>query len=159
MDKIIALLTTSDGRIGRQQWWIGVGAMIVVAIVAGIVLSIISFGNATVFAWLAVLLNLALLYPSYNIGIKRRHDRDNDGMDLKILLGGSVLLNLLQASGIGVSWVDIGGGVMMPTPALWMSIINIIFGIFAIYMLVQLGFLKGTTGTNTFGADPVGAAA
>lgn len=159
MDNIIALLTTSEGRIGRQQWWIGVVAMVVVAIVAGIVLSIISFGNATVFTWLAVLLNLALLYPSYNIGMKRRHDRDNDGMDLKILLGGSVVLNLLQATGIGMSWVDIGGGVMMPTPSLWMSIINIIFGIFAIYMLVQLGFLKGTTGSNTFGADPVGAAA
>jgi hypothetical protein len=24
---------------------------------------------------------------------------------------------------------------------------------------VQLGFLKGTTGSNTFGSDPVGAAA
>lgn len=159
MDQIVALLTTSEGRIGRQQWWIGVVALIVIAIIAGIILSVISFGNAAVFAWLAVLLNLALIWPSYNIGMKRRHDRDNDGTDLTILLGGSVVLNLLSATGIGMSWTDIGGGVMMPQPAIWLTILNLIFGIFAIYMFVQLGFLKGTTGANTFGSDPVGAAA
>lgn len=156
MDKIIALLTTSEGRIGRQQWWIGVVAMIVVGIIASIIIGIISFGNATIFGWLVVLLNLALLWPSYNIGIKRRHDRDNDGMDLKIMLGVSVLLNILTATGIGSSVVDIGGGVMMPQPALWLTIINLLFAVFAIYMLVQLGFLKGTTGANTYGSDPLG---
>ena len=156
MDKIIALLTTSEGRIGRQQWWIGVVAMIVVGIIASIVIGIISFGNATIFGWLVVLLNLALLWPSYNIGMKRRHDRDNDGMDLKIMLGVGVLLNILTATGIGSSVVDIGGGVMMPQPALWLTIINLLFAVFAIYMLVQLGFLKGTTGANTYGSDPLG---
>lgn len=156
MDKIIALLTTSEGRIGRQQWWIGVVAMIVVGIIASIIIGIISFGNATIFGWLVVLLNLALLWPSYNIGIKRRHDRDNDGMDLKIMLGVSVLLNILTATGIGSSVVDIGGGVMMPQPALWLTILNLLFAVFAIYMLVQLGFLKGTTGANTYGSDPLG---
>jgi uncharacterized membrane protein YhaH (DUF805 family) len=159
MDKIVALLTTSDGRIGRQQWWIGVLAMVVVALVATIVFSIISFGNATVFGWLAVLLNLALLWPSYNLGMKRRHDRDSDGTDLKILLGASILLNLLTATGIGITWTDIGGGVMVPQAAFWLTALNLIFGVFAIYILVQLGFLKGTTGSNTFGSDPVGAAA
>jgi uncharacterized membrane protein YhaH (DUF805 family) len=156
MDKIIALLTTSEGRIGRQQWWIGVVAMIVVGIIASIVIGIISFGNATIFGWLVVLLNLALLWPSYNIGMKRRHDRDNDGTDLKIMLGVSVLLNILTATGIGSSVVDIGGGVMVPQPAMWLTIINLLFAVFAIYMLVQLGFLKGTTGANTYGSDPLG---
>ena len=159
MDKIVALLTTSEGRIGRQQWWIGVLAVFVIALVVSIVLNFIAFGNFTILAWLYVLLNLALLWPSYNIGMKRRHDRGNDGMDLKILLGASVLLNLLTATGIGFSVVDIGGGVMLPQPPFWLTALNLIFGIFAIYMLVQLGFLKGTTGSNTYGSDPVGAAA
>jgi len=159
MDKIIALLTTSDGRIGRQQWWIGVLAIFVVALVAGLVLNLLAFGNFTILSWLYVLLNLALLWPTYNLGMKRRHDRDNDGTDLKIFLGASVLLNLLAATGIGFSMVDMGGGLMLPQPPFWLTTLNLLFGIFAIYMLVQLGFLKGTTGSNTFGADPVGAAA
>jgi uncharacterized membrane protein YhaH (DUF805 family) len=158
MDKIILLLTTTEGRIGRQQWWIGVVALIVVSIVASIILGIISFGNAAVMAWLAVVLNLVLIWPSYCIGIKRRHDRDNDGTDLKILIAGSVIINLLQASGVGVSMTDMGG-VMVPVPAIWLGIINFAFAIFAIYMLVQLGFLKGTTGANTYGPDPLDAAA
>ena len=159
MDSIVSLLTTTEGRIGRQQWWIGVVALIVVSIVATIVLGIISFGNPTIFAWLVVVLNLALIWPGYCLGIKRRQDRDNNGMDLKILIGGSVILNLLTATGIGVTMTDIGSGVMVPVPAIWLSAINLIFAVFAIYMLVQLGFLKGTTGSNSYGSDPVNAAA
>lgn len=158
MDKLVSLLTTTDGRIGRQQWWIGIVALIVIALVATIVISMISFGNTTIIGWFNVLLGLAFIWPSYCIGIKRRRDRNNNGTDLKILLAGSVLLNLISATGIGVTWTDVGG-VMMPMPALWLSAINLVFGIFAIYMLVQLGFLKGTTGTNSYGADPLNAAA
>lgn len=159
MDQIKSLLTTTDGRIGRQQWWIGVVAMIVISILASIVLSIISFGNASVFGWLAVLLNLVLLYPAYCLGLKRRHDRDSDGRDLLVLLGGSIILNLLTATGIGVDWVDMGTGVVLPVPSMWLSILNLIYGVFAIYMLVQLGFLKGTTGANSYGPDPLDGAA
>lgn len=159
MDTIIALLTTREGRIGRQQWWIGVVAMIVVSIIASIVLGILSFGNQALLGWLAVLLNLALIYPAYCIGLKRRHDRDNDGTDLKILIGGSVILNLLQASGIGAELLDMGGGVIVPVPAMWLGLVNLAYAVFAIYMLVQLGFLKGTTGPNRYGLDPLDGAA
>ena len=158
MGNIKALLTTTDGRIGRQQWWIGIVVLIVISIVASIVLSILSFGNAAVMAWFGVLINLALIWPSYCVGIKRRHDRDNNGTDLKILIAGSVLLNLLTATGIGSSMTDMGG-VMMPVPSIWLGALNVIFAIFAIYMLVQLGFLKGTAGPNNYGPDPLDGAA
>lgn len=158
MDNIKALLTTTDGRIGRQQWWIGIVVLIVISILASIVLSILSFGNGTVMAWFGVLINLALIWPSYCVGIKRRHDRDNNGTDLKILIAGSVLLNLLTATGIGSSMTDMGG-VMMPVPSIWLGALNLIFAIFAIYMLVQLGFLKGTAGPNNYGPDPLDGAA
>ena len=62
MDNIRALLTTTEGRIGRQQWWIGIVVLIVVSIVASIVLSILSFGNAAVMAWFGVLINRALIW-------------------------------------------------------------------------------------------------
>ncbi|UYN99354.1 MAG: DUF805 domain-containing protein [Devosia sp.] len=159
MDTIVALLTTTEGRIGRQQWWIGVVALIAVSIVASIILGILSFGNATVLAWLAVLLNIALIFPSYCIGIKRRHDRDNDGTDLKILIAGSLIVNVLQATGIGTTPMDIGNGMVVPMPSIWMSAINLIFAVFAIYMLIQLGFLKGTAGSNSYGRDPLDGAA
>ncbi|ODT80769.1 MAG: hypothetical protein ABS76_14980 [Pelagibacterium sp. SCN 64-44] len=159
MDNLKSLLTTTRGRIGRQQWWIGIVALIVISILASIVLGIISFGNAAVLGWLAVLLNIALIYPAYCIGIKRRHDRGSDGTDLKILIAGTVIINLIQATGIGVTWVDGGGGIVYPMPAIWLGIINLVFAVFAIYMLVQLGFLRGTHGANAYGPDPLDGAA
>lgn len=158
MNDLISLLTTSDGRIGRQKWWIGIVALIVLSILASIILGIVSMGNASVLAWLAVLVNLALAYPAYCLGIKRRHDRDNDGTDVKLLIAGSVLLNILQATGLGVTWAEVGG-VVYPQPSWWLGAVNLIFFVFAIYMLVQLGFLKGTTGANRYGPDPLDGAA
>jgi len=159
MDSIVSLLTTTEGRIGRKQWWIGVIVLAVVAIVVSLLLGAVSFGNAAFLAWAAVALNLALIWPSYCIGIKRRHDRDNDGTDLKVLIAVSVVFNVIQALGVGVTPTDIGNGLIVPVPDLWLTVLNLIFAVFAIYMLVQLGFLKGTTGANRYGPDPLDAAA
>lgn len=158
MHTIIALLTTTEGRIARKQWWLGVLAMIIISLVLSIVLGILSFGNASFMAWAAVLINLLLIWPSYCIGIKRRHDRGNDGTDLKVLIGASVILNLVQASGLGVTMVE-NGGVMLPMPSIWLGVLNVAFALFAIYMLVQLGFLRGTAGANRYGPDPLDGAA
>lgn len=158
MDDIKILLTTTDGRISRKQWWLGVLVLVVISLVVSIVLGILLGANPTLMAWVAVLINIALIWPSYAIGIKRRHDRASDGMDLKVLIAVSVIINIIQALGIGVSMTEIGG-VAVPMPAIWLSIINLAFAIFAIYMLVQLGFLKGTTGANAYGLDPVDGAA
>ena len=159
MDSIVSLLTTTEGRIGRKQWWIGVIVLAVVAIVVSLLLGAVGFGNAAFLAWAAVALNLALIWPSYCIGIKRRHDRDNDGTDLKVLIAVSVVFNVIQALGVGVTPTDIGNGLIVPVPDLWLTVLNLIFAVFAIYMLVQLGFLKGTTGANRYGPDPLDAAA
>ena len=35
-------------------------------------------------------------------------------------------------------------------------VVGIVFLVYAIYMLVQLGFLKGTPGPNSYGPDPLG---
>lgn len=156
MDTLISLYTTTDGRISRKQWWLGILGLIAISIAVLIVLSLISMGSATVLGWASLIANIALLYPYYCLSLKRRHDRDNDGKDVLILLGGSVVLNLLTALGIGMTMTDIGGGVMMPAPPLWMSILQIAYAIFGLYMLVQLGFLKGTAGSNSYGPDPLG---
>lgn len=151
MDNLVPLLTTTTGRIGRQQWWIGTVVVIVASIVLSILLAIIGLG-----AWGQLIASLALLYPSYCIGVKRRQDRDNNGLDVKILLGLSAVTSILQAFGIGVTMTDLGNGVMMPSPDLWLTLVYVALGILAIYLIVQLGFLKGTPGANSYGPDPLG---
>lgn len=151
MDNLIPLLTTADGRISRQQWWIGSVVVIVTSIVLSIVLGILGLGP-----WGQLIVSLGMLYPTYCIGVKRRHDRDNDGLDVKILLGVSAVFGILQAFGIGYTVTDAGNGVMVPSPDLWLTIVYVAWIVAAIYVLVQTGFLKGTLGANSYGADPLG---
>lgn len=158
MDRLKSLLLTTDGRIARKQWWMGVLSLFVISVIASLILGILAGGNATALAWFAVLLNLVLLYPTYCIGLKRRHDRNSDGKDLLILLVGSVVLNLLQASAVGATPVT-DNGVTYMMPPMWLNVLVLAFAVFSIYMFIQLGFLKGTRGSNNYGADPLDGAA
>jgi uncharacterized membrane protein YhaH (DUF805 family) len=167
-----------EGRIGRKQFWIGA----VILAVAGIILNIIVstlfgagianqlavadgtvsandiMGLVTRSAWANLVCFLILVYPAAAMMIKRRHDRDNSGMDVWIYLGLTVLLLLFQAFGIGYEMTDLGNGVLFPAPAAWFSVVSALVGIFALYLLVVLGFLKGTEAANNFGSDPLTSA-
>lgn len=170
--------TSLEGRIGRKQFWIGA----VILAVAGIILNIIVstlfgagigsqlaiaegtvsaddiMGMVTRSAWANLVCFLILVYPAAAMMIKRRHDRANSGTDVWIYLGLSVLLLLFQAFGIGYEMTDLGNGMQFPAPAAWFSIVGVLVGIFALYLLVVLGFLKGTEGANTYGSDPLASA-
>ena len=108
-------------------------------------------------AWASLILFVIFAYPGYALSIKRRHDRDNNGMDFIIYLALTAIVLLLQALGIGWETTTVGS-VAIPTPAMWLNLLNLALGIFAIYMLVVLGFLKGTAGPNQYGPDPLGGA-
>ncbi|MFN4210703.1 MAG: DUF805 domain-containing protein [Devosia sp.] len=157
MDKLKVLYTTTDGRLSRKEWWIGVVGLIIASIVLSIILGMVGLGGAS--GWGQLIAYVILFYPGWCIGIKRRQDRDNNATDFKVLMGLSGLLTLLQAFGIGVTMTDMGNGIVMPTPDMWMSVLYLLLGIFGIYMLVQLGFLRGTPGPNSYGPDPLGYAA
>lgn len=154
MDEIVRLLTTRDGRISRKRWWIGVLFILVIGIALSLVLALITGGSLNAMAWGNMIIGLALLYPAYSIGVKRRHDRGDDGKDLLALMVASIVLNLLQTLGIGVTMGEVGG-VPVPVPDMWLMVLQLIFFVFGLYMLVQLGFLKGTAGPNQYGPDPL----
>lgn len=156
MDTLVPLLTTSNGRISRQQWWIGTVVLIVVNILLYLVLGFVGLGS--MIGWLSLIVYAVYFYPAWCIGLKRRQDRDNNGMDFKILMGLYALLTLAQAFGIGMAPTDLGNGMVMMAPAGWMMFVQLAVGLFGLYMLVQLGFLKGTPGTNSYGPDPLGYA-
>ncbi len=157
MDALKVLYTTTDGRISRKQWWLGVVGVIIASIVLTMILGLVGLGGTS--GWGQLIAYVILFYPNWCLGIKRRQDRDNNAMDFKILMGVSGLLTLVQALGIGMTMTDIGNGVMMPVPDMWLSVLYGLLGLFGIYMLVQLGFLKGTPGANSYGPDPLGYAA
>jgi uncharacterized membrane protein YhaH (DUF805 family) len=160
MNNLVGNFTSMDGRINRQAWWIGVVVLIIVAIVLNFILGAIMGGGmpsldqltdpsammafAQKQGWISLIIGLITAYPYICLSVKRRHDRNNNGYDAIGLIVFSLLWSLVQALGMVNS-----------TNPIYM-IVSIIFLIYAIYMLVQLGFLKGTAGPNNYGPDPLG---
>jgi uncharacterized membrane protein YhaH (DUF805 family) len=160
MNNLVGNFTGMDGRINRQAWWIGVVILIIVAIVLNFILGAVMGGGMPSLeqmmdpafmagytqkaGWQGLIIGLITAYPYIALSVKRRHDRNNNGYDAIGLIAFSLLFSLIQALGM----LSATGGIGM--------VVSIIFLIYAIYMLVQLGFLKGTAGPNNYGPDPLG---
>ena len=149
-----ALYLSSDGRISRKTWWIGTVILIVATLILYFILGLVGLTTR----WGPIIVFLIVIYPTLNLGVKRRHDRDNNGNDYRILMGLYAVLTVLQVLGIGYTPADLGNGMVAMVPDMWMSIITLVVSVYALYMLIQLGFLKGSPGANSYGADPVGYA-
>lgn len=143
------LYLSTEGRIGRQMWWIGHIILGVIGIVITVIVAKL-FGQLTFasrlinFIWI-----LIVAYPAYAVSAKRFQDRNKNGALGAILIGISALSALLQLFGMGIS-----SDPMHP------STIGMILGIavlaVAIWYLIELGILRGTVGDNDYGSDPVG---
>lgn len=184
MDNIVQLYTRTEGRISRKSWWLGVlGIAVVNILISFLILPFIGVSmmpdmaalmsgsdvdtaalsqsiadGVRRSAWVSLILFVIFAYPVYALSIKRRHDKDNNGMDVIIYLGLTALVMLIQALGIGLETTTIGE-LTIPTTAMWLNVILFALGIFGIYLLVVLGFLKGTDGPNQYGPDPLGGTA
>ena len=166
MDSIVGNFTSMEGRIGRQSWWIGIIILAVVGFILNWILGMVmgagmSFDLAAMAtpegmaalagamqraAWVGLIVSIVLAYPYVALGVKRRHDRDNNGMDVIGFIVFSLIYNVL--GGLGLTVGNILG-----------TILGIVFLVYAIYIIVVLGFLKGTAGPNQYGADPLGGGA
>jgi uncharacterized membrane protein YhaH (DUF805 family) len=160
MNNIVANFTGFEGRLNRRPWWIGVIILIVVGFILSWILGLI-FGTGMMIdpaiatdptamsaylqkaGWVGLITSIVLAYPYLAITVKRRHDRNNNGYDAMGLIAFSIIWNLLTALGVVSSVSGVGQAV------------SVIIGIYAIYILVVVGFLKGTAGPNTYGPDPL----
>lgn len=178
MNNLISNYVGFEGRLNRQRWWISAVILAVVIIVISLViLPLVGLGmmpaiptidaNTTAAdianivgasrakaGWVSLVLFIIVLYPSAAIAIKRRHDRNNNGLDVWVYFGLTVVVQLINALGIGMSTMDVGG-TTIPVPGPIITGLGAILGIYAIYLLVVLGFLKGTAGPNNYGPDPL----
>ena len=110
------LFLSMDARIGRQTFWMGVLAFIVIAVVTYILDMILHTPSVGSSGAISLIVSLVMIYPSIALSSKRCHDRDKSA---------------------------------------WCILIGLIPIIGAIWAFVEVGCLKGTTGPNRFGPDPV----
>ena len=137
--------TAPGGRIGRKAYWkvaLSLVASVAVLIAASVGLSRIEGGKvhflimALWVVWVAMAAWAELISA-----IKRLHDRDKSGHWLWLYVG------------VGAAAEAAAGALekTAPAPALAISAVSVAI---ALWMLIDLGFLRGTDGDNRFGPPP-----
>jgi len=152
------LFTQFDGRISRKGFWMGFLGLIAIVLIAGWgMISVLPGGIVLTLA--QIILSVGILYIWSAVVVKRLHDRDKPAVPWAVIfLAPGVLLQIMSMFKIGYRAVEIADvEFMVPdtstTMVMWLSMAV------GLWMVVELGFLKGTPGENSFGPDPVGGTA
>jgi uncharacterized membrane protein YhaH (DUF805 family) len=139
------LLFSFGGRINRGKYWAAVGLIIATAIAAGVVFGIFyAVAGETMGAIIGGLAGLAAalfsMWAGFAIMVKRLHDREKSAWWLVPFWAVPFILSLL-AQYFG------GTGLVLSLASLAISI----------WAFVEIACLKGTTGSNAYGPDPLPA--
>lgn len=130
--------------------------MAAIALIVGLgVLTILPGGPGLVLG--QIVLSAAIAYMWSAVVVKRLHDRGKPALPWAVIfIAPGVLAQLMGIFRIGYSAVELAGTrIMVPgvtaTVVMWAAT-----GV-ALWMIVELGFLKGTPGNNAYGPDPLSA--
>lgn len=181
MNDFLQLYTSFDGRLNRQRFWLGIVGLIIAYIVVGFIVgwffgvnpmamlqsAISTNGDPDVLAklamdatrasgWSSLITLIILAIPGMALWIKRSHDRDQGPNLIYALYALLALQYLLQGLGLTMTMVELGE-TQVPTMSMIGWILSAITAILGLYLLITLGFLKGTEGPNQYGPDPLGA--
>lgn len=165
------LFTSFDGRISRRSFWLGMLGMIVISFGFIFLLGSLFATTGTIPQYAPIIISLLLLYPAAAISVKRLHDRNKAAMPwLVIFFAPGFVSNIMQSfkidytvmkmsemtnSGGMMGMLNMGSDeVLIPgTIAMTVGAISMVVGIWA---LIELGFLKGSNGENSYGMNPLG---
>jgi uncharacterized membrane protein YhaH (DUF805 family) len=147
---LTTLLFSFQGRINRAKDWLVTLIYLAIFIVC-FVLAFIGFGissaissSGALISYLLmaifVIVGLLVIWSSIAAGIKRLHDREQSGWWMLVFWGASTVVNLLQETAATPgSKIILGVGSLAVT----------------VWVIIELGCLRGTQGPNRFGADPL----
>lgn len=139
------LYLTTEGRIGRQDFWMGILGFVVAGIILSIIIYAIAGSTSVTARVLNFVVQLLFAYPSYALLMKRFQDRDKPGSYAIIIVGLSLLSGVINLFWVGA---PMQGG-------FFGAIVGIVILAIVIWVVVELGILRGTVGANQYGPDPV----
>ena len=151
------LFTSFDGRISRKGFWLGFLGIAVISTVIGVgMISILPGGIALILG--QIIVSAGVIYIWSAVLVKRLHDRGKPGVPWAVIfVAPSVLMQIMSIFKIGYSPVELAGAEMM-VPGMGALAVMWFATAVALWMVIELGFLKGTAGDNAYGPNPLGAA-
>ena len=134
------LLFTFEGRINRAKYWLTALIWFAAWAIWGAILFASDFSLAAIA--LGVVVIIASIISGIAVGIKRLHDREKSGWWLLLFYFAPGILDQIgrQAGDAGILF-------MLASTAI------------TIWMIVELGCLRGTIGPNRYGPDPLAVTA
>ena len=137
-----------SGRAPRAEYWWYTLAIVVAAIVIGLVEGMLGLSGAVgTYGPISLIFMLALLVPGLAVTARRLHDTNRSGWWMLIAVVPYALMAILavMAAGAG-SMAGLAGAGLVGILALIGAIVLLVFMV-----------LPGTRGTNNYGPDPYGA--
>lgn len=138
------ILSSTQGRISRGEWWLGLLVLVIVGVVlAGVIY--LAFGTTTMAVVATLILQVLLLYPSYALSAKRFQDRNKPGGLALIGIGLGIVQTIARLAGLSDP----------AAPTTVDYVLGLALLIVGIWYLIELGILRGTVGANAYGPDPL----
>src|SRR6202790_2328536 len=145
MEELFEFLFGASGRINRAKYW----RSVVLFGVAGLLAAVILFTAAGIAAPLFIIMVVVVFIPwllwGFSITTERLHDRDKSAWWLVVFyLVPGALGQLAKAA-----WLAGAIGTMLDYVVVLAGFALTIWG------FVEIGCLRGTAGSNTYGPDPL----
>lgn len=150
-----------QGRLNRKPYWLRALLLVFLFAVAVVVLAFagasLGLGQSAIF--LLIPLYLLILIVVLSLAVRRLHDRNKSGWWLMVFYVLPMILGGVAAyMSFPADLSSLGDPNAVP-PAISLNPISIVlqlasFGL-SIWGLIEMGFLKGTTGDNQYGPDPL----
>lgn len=144
MDRLKTLLSF-QGRATRLEYWrwfLMSSVLTAGLFVASISIALTEAPGSKILAGVLLAGVPLLLWPGLAVSVRRLHDRNKSGWWAALFWGMPIVANAL-ASG----WIRQGGGAI----GALLALVTMIVGLWG---LVELGFLRGARGLNSYGAEP-----
>ena len=137
------------GRISRTQYWL---RFFLPVLAIGFVLNLLQAVGIEGARTVSLVFNLMVLWPGIAVLVKRIHDRNKSGAVVWLLYAPLLVAILVTIVAIIGAVMNSGeaGALGLFAGALWALVIGV-----AIWFFVEFGCMRGTTGPNRFGPDPV----
>jgi uncharacterized membrane protein YhaH (DUF805 family) len=143
---LYTLFFSLKGRIGRSKFWLGLLVyLLAFTAVWGTVYFLFLLSQKWILVpglatALAIILVLIGWFGLFAIGTKRLHDRGKSGAWMLVFMVPMLALNI-ASDALGESLLAV--------------VLSIAQFAFVIWALIELGLLRGTTGENQYGDDPL----
>ena len=135
------LLFSFEGRASRKSYWLVALIGIALSIAVAMLMTLVGVGSDRFIIFVAVGLAFVI---GIAVGVRRLHDRDKSGWWLLLFYGLPQVLDLVAE----LTTEDSPAWWMLQTPSAAIQL----------WALIELGFLRGTAGSNRFGPDPLAKA-